>query len=107
MKTINDRVKKAGPECTIINNRQCIQKGEISVLDFIVMENGNSKEPEIHVCAADVGSTDHCLIWTGSQQTRVIKNRRGRKLYKWRIDKTGRQTARVPRRDDQECRAFF
>ena len=30
------------------------------VIDFIVFENGNSKETEIHVCAADVGSTAHC-----------------------------------------------
>ena len=52
-------------------------KGERSVTDFIVIEDGKGKETEIHVCAADVGSTDHCLIWTESQQTRVIKNRRG------------------------------
>ena len=83
MKTLNDRVKKSGPEWT----RQCIQKGESSILDFIVVENGSSKETKVHVCAADVGTTDHCLIWTESQQTRVIKNRRGRKLYRWRTDK--------------------
>ena len=52
-----------------------------------MIEKGNRKETEIYVCAADVGSTDHRLIWTESQQTRVIKNRRGRKLYRWRIDK--------------------
>ena len=38
MKTLNDRVKKAGPEWT----RQCVQKGETSVLDFIVIEDGNT-----------------------------------------------------------------
>ena len=40
----------------------------------------------MHVCAADVGSTDQCLIRTESQQTGAIKNRRGRKLYISRID---------------------
>ena len=62
MKALNARVNKAGPAWT----RQWIQKGERSVLDFIVMENRKSKETEIHVCAADVGSTDHCPIWTES-----------------------------------------
>ena len=81
MKTLKDRVKKTGPEWT----KQCIQKGEGSALDFIVIENGTNKETDIHVCAADVESTDHCLIWTESQQTRVTKNRRGRKLRRWRI----------------------
>ena len=76
MKTLNDRVKKPGPERT----RQCIQKGESFILEFMVVENGSSKEIEVHLCAADVGTTDHCLIWTGNQQTRVIKNRGGRKL---------------------------
>lgn len=42
---------------------------------------------EVHVCTADVGTTDHCPIWTDSQQTRVIKNRCGRKPYRWRINK--------------------
>ena len=76
MKTLNDRAKKPGPEWS----RQCIQKGETSVLDYIVVENGRSKETEVHACAADVGTTDHCLTWTDSQQTRVINDRRGRKL---------------------------
>ena len=35
----------------------------------------------------DVGTTDHSLIWTESQQTKTRRSRRGRKLYKWRIDK--------------------
>ena len=79
-KTLNDRVKKAGPEWT----RQCTQKGERSVHDFIVIEHCNTKETEIHVCAADVGSTDHCLIWTvnrrkssrtGSVEKCTMKNR--------------------------------
>ena len=85
IKTLNDRVKKkAGPEWT----RQRIKEGEISVLDFIVIENGNnySEGTEVHVCAADVGSTGHRLIWTESRQTRVVKHRSGRKLYRWRID---------------------
>ena len=52
-----------------------------------MIEKGSGKETEVHVRAADVGTTDHCLTWTYSQQTRMIKNRRGRKLYRWRIDK--------------------
>ena len=42
-----------------------------------------------------------------SQQTRVTKNRRGRKLYRWRIDtntRSERKTAGVPRRDSRERR---
>ena len=42
-----------------------------------------------------------------SQQTRVIKYRRGRKLYRWRIDSRGdRKTARVPTRDGRKRSAF-
>ena len=33
------------------------------------------------------GSTDYCQILTESQQARVIKSRRSRKLYRWREDK--------------------
>ena len=33
MKTLNDRVSQAGPEWT----KKCIQKGERSVLDFIMI----------------------------------------------------------------------
>ena len=60
MKALNDRVKSPGPE----RSRQCIQKGEFSFFDFIVVENGSSRKTEVYVCAADVGTTDHCLIWT-------------------------------------------
>ena len=42
---------------------------------------------EVHVGVKDVGTTDHSLIWTESQQTKTRRSRRGRKLYKWRIDK--------------------
>ena len=76
MKTLNDGVKKPGPEWT----RQCTQKGKSSIVDSLVVEKGSSKETEVHVCAADVGAPDHCLMWTESQQTRAIKNTRGRKL---------------------------
>ena len=110
MKTLNDRVKKPGPERT----RQCIQKGESFILEFMVVENGSSKEIEVHLCAADVGTTDHCLIRT-VKQTRVIQNRRGRKLYRWRVDKLlilkknrGKiKTARVPTRNEKECSVIF
>ena len=37
-------------------------------------------------CAADVGSYES-LPNMDSQHTSVIKNRRGRKLYRWRTDK--------------------
>ena len=57
MKTLNDRVKKTGPEWT----RQRIHMGESAILGFVVVENG-SKETEVHVCAAVVGTTDHCLL---------------------------------------------
>ena len=57
-----------------------------SVLDYVVVEYGNSKGMEVHVCPEDVGTTDHYLIWTESQQTRAKINRRDRKLYKLRID---------------------
>ena len=60
METLNDGVKKPGPKWTV----QCIKKGESSIIDFIVVEKGSSKETEVHACAADVGTTDHCLIWT-------------------------------------------
>ena len=63
------------------------KKIERSVLDYIVVEHGSSGEMEVHVCAEDVGTTDHCLIWAESQQTRAKRHRRGRKMYKWRIDK--------------------
>ena len=76
METLGDRVKKAEPEWA----RQRILKGEHSILDLIVVENGSGKETELCVCATDVGTTDHCLIWADSQQTRVIKHRRGRNL---------------------------
>ena len=51
-----------------------------------MLENRKNKETEIHVCAAGVGSTDHGLIWTEIQQTRIMKNRRDRKLHRWRTD---------------------
>ena len=35
------------------------------------------RKRKYNVCEADVGSTGHCLIWTESQQMRVINNRRG------------------------------
>ena len=62
MKMLNDSVKTPGPEWT----RTCMQTGESSIPDFIVVENGriNSKETEVHACAADVGTTDHCLMRT-------------------------------------------
>ena len=40
------------------------KRGECFVLDLWVVENGSSKETEVHVCAADVGTTDLRLIRT-------------------------------------------
>ena len=54
---------------------------------YIVVEHGNRKEMEVHVGVEDAGTTDHSLIWTESQQTKARKSRRGRKLYKGRVDK--------------------
>ena len=48
METLNDGVKKPGPKWTV----QCIKKGESSIIDFIVVEKGSSKETEVHACAA-------------------------------------------------------
>ena len=80
MKTLNDRVKKPGPEWA----RQCAQRGDSSILDFMVVENG-SKETEVHICAADVGNES--LPNTDNQQTRIFTIARGRELYRWRVDK--------------------
>ena len=105
MKTWKTVVKKARPEWTI--NRECIQNGENSILDLIAVENGSSKETGIHVCAADVGATNHCLIWTvsrrelpniGEQEIVQMKNRSNRR----------RETGRVYREKmGQKCRAIF
>ena len=64
-----------------------MQKGGSSILDVILVENRSSKEAEVQVCAADVESTDHDQVWTESRQTRLIKHRRGWKLYGLRKDK--------------------
>lgn len=42
---------------------------------------------EVHACAADVEITERCLAWTDSKQTRVFKNRWGRKLHEGNRDK--------------------
>ena len=49
--------KKTGPDWT----RQCIPTGERSIIDLIVVGKGRSKYAEVHVCSANVGTTDHCL----------------------------------------------
>ena len=90
MKVLNGRVRKTEPEWT----RQCFKKGERSILDYIVVENGG-KETEVRVCTTDVGTTDHALVWTALQQTRVIQSRRRRKIYRWRIDKLEVEETRV------------
>ena len=85
MKTLNDRSPR--PEAQWTWTRICKDKRERSVLDYIVVEHGSRKEMEVHVGVEDVGTTDHSLIWTESQQTKTRRSRRGRKLYRWRIDK--------------------
>ena len=85
MKTLNDRSPR--PEAQWTWTRICKDKRERSVLDYIVVEHGSRKEMEVHIGVEDVGTTDHSLIWTESQQTKTRRSRRGRKLYRWRIDK--------------------
>ena len=85
IKMLHDRGRK--PEAQWTWTRHCEDESERSVLDYRVVKHRNSKEMDVHVCAEDVGTTDHCLIWTENQQARGKRNRRGRKLYKWRIDK--------------------
>ena len=85
MKTLNDRSPRAEAQWTW--TRICKDKRERSVLDYVVVENANRKEMEVHVGVEDVGTTYHYLIWTESQQTKAKKGRRCRKLYKWRIDR--------------------
>ena len=70
-----------------LDNEYERKRAPFLTLFTVKVDNGSSKETEVRVCAADVGTTDHCLIWTGSQQTRIIKKRRGRKLCRWRVDK--------------------
>ena len=84
-KTLNDRAQK--PDAQWTWTRKYKDDRKRSVLDYVVVEYGNSKELEVHVCPEDIRTTDHYLIWSESQLTRVERNRRGRKLYKWRIDK--------------------
>ena len=68
MRTLNDRVQK--PEAQWTWTRKCKDVRKRSVLDYVVVEYGCSKEMEVHVCPEDIGTTDHYLIWTESQQTR-------------------------------------
>ena len=84
MKTLNDRSPR--PEAQWTWTRICKDKRERSVLDYIVVEHGSRKEMEVHVGVEDVGTTDHSLIWTEGKHTKAKRSRRGRKLYKWRID---------------------
>lgn len=53
---------------------QCILNKKSSIMDVIVVQHGNSKHTQVKICAVDVGTTDHCLIWAGSQVTIRIKN---------------------------------
>ena len=101
---MNDRVKRAEPEWT----RRCIHKGESSILDFIVVENGSSEETFLHVSAAKVGTMYHCIIWTVSR--RKVSNGRGGRLYvdRWRIGELELNINRkVPRRDGRKCKTIF
>ena len=80
MKTSNVKEKKKkGTQKT----RQCIlvQKGEVSVLDPIVVENGRSKETA-SICMRSGRRNYGSLPDMDSQQTRDIKNRHGGKLYR-------------------------
>ena len=85
MKMLNGRSPR--PEAQWTWTRICKDKRERSVLDYRVLEHENRKEIEVHLGVEDVGTTDHSLTRTESQQTKARRSRRGRKLYKWRIDK--------------------
>ena len=105
MKTLNDRVRNPGPEWA----RQCTRKGESSNVDFLllVVDVEVVRNRKCMYAQRTKKLQITCLIWTDSQQTRVTKNRRGRKLYRWRIDtntRSERKTAGVPRRDSRERR---
>ena len=76
MKTLNDGSPR--PEAQWTWTRICKDKKERSGLDYIVVEHGNRKEMRVHVGVEDVGTTDHSLIWTESQQTKTRRSRRGR-----------------------------
>ena len=86
MKTLNGRVKKADSE-----NRNGLgsahEREKSSSIGFIVVENESSKEADVHVCAADVANYGKLPI-TGrpSAAESYHKHRRGRGLYRWRID---------------------
>ena len=80
MKTLNDRSPR--PEAQWTWTRICKDKREHSVLDYIVVKHGNRKDMEVHVGVKDVGTTDHSLTWTESQQTKARRSRRSRKMYK-------------------------
>ena len=107
LKTLNDRSPR--PEAQWTWTRICNDKRERSVLDYIVVEHGNRKEMEVNVGVEDVGTTDHSLIWTESQQTKTRRSRRGRKLYKRRIDKLGMEEKRQEFREEMvtKCSEVF
>ena len=60
METLNDGAQK--PEAQWTWTRKFEDERKRSVLDFVVVEYGNSKEMEVHVCSEDVGTTDNYLI---------------------------------------------
>ena len=81
MKTLNDRVRNPGPEWA----RQCTRKGESSNVDFLllVVDVEVVRNRKCMYAQRTKKLQITCLIWTDSQQTRVTKNRCGRKLYRW------------------------
>ena len=81
MKALNDRVRNPGPEWA----RQCTRKGESSNVDFLllVVDVEVVRNRKCMYAQRTKKLQITCLIWTDSQQTRVTKNRCGRKLYRW------------------------
>ena len=57
----------------------------------------------MHVCAADVGSTDHCLIWTVTslELSKIGAAGNCSDGEQIKLEMTERKTARVPTRDGQ------
>lgn len=77
MKEMNNRAPK--PETQWSLDKRYDGKREHPIPISMVVENGNSEETQVHECAADLGSTDHRLIWTANR--RELSKRRGRRVY--------------------------
>ncbi|CAB1112777.1 unnamed protein product [Ectocarpus sp. CCAP 1310/34] len=62
---------------------------EYSILDYILVDKGNTQIPELHVSAIDTGPTDHFLIWANIDRSRKIKSKKQRKVFRWKVERLG------------------